>query len=180
MRHFPRCTWKDYVSPMKRVMLACFHGSRRSSTLPIDNLFYVSFFFLFQHTNGSHRFSKCIFCFVCAAVISYQKQLGKEKCFLQLTGCIQVRRGEAKHLEVGPETETMEESSLPAWSPWLTHVYPRFTLLGTAPTTLCSVPVYRLEIKKLSHRHANKASPMKATPQWSVPLSSCGLCHDDN
>lgn len=76
MRHFPRCTWKDCVSPMKRVMLACFHGSRRSScrksTLSIDNLVYFSFF-LFQHTNGSHRFSKYIFCFVCDAMISYLK-----------------------------------------------------------------------------------------------------------
>jgi len=114
-----------------------------------------------------------LFCLCCCDIIS--KQLGKEKCFLQLTGCIQVRHGEAKHLEVGPETETMEESSLPAWSPWLTHVYPRFTLLGTAPTTLCSVPVYRLEIKKLSHIHANKASPMKATPQWSVPAAGCAM-----
>lgn len=94
-----------------------------------------------------------MFCFVCAAMISCQKQFGKEKCFLQLTGYIH---------HGGKPRNSRYELTQEQWGLGLLGCLscPSYAAQAHLPRDSTNFivlhPSKQLEIQKLSHRHANR------------------------
>lgn len=169
MRHFPRCTWKDYVSPMKRVMLACFRLLFQSIT------YFILVFFLFQHTNGSHRFSKCIFCFVCAAVISYQNNLGKKNVSCSLQDAYRSVMEKLSIWRQDLKQRQWRRVACQLGHPGSLMCIPGSPSQGQHQPRCVLSPYIDQKLRNFLTYMPTRPAPMKATPQWSVPAAGCAM-----